>query len=86
MADRTITTRMRVEYKQAVDGINAVGTAADKAADKIEGSGKKSQSAFSQMAKQAKDNEQAWTTAGTALTAVGGGITAIGLAAMKTGI
>ena len=107
MADRTITTRMRVEYKQAVDGLNAVGQAAGKASDQIDDAGKKltvaeksqaravaaaerrasqSQTAFQKMSKQAAENEQAWNTAGTALTVFGGSITAVGAAALKTGI
>lgn len=86
MADRTIVTRMRVEYKQAVDGMNAVGSAAGKAANEIEGSGKKADTAFSKMAKNAAENEQAWTAAGGVLTGVGAGIVAMGVAATKTGI
>ena len=77
MADRTIVTRMRVEYKQAVDGMNAVGSAAVHASNRIEASGKKSDGAFSKMAQQAQQNQQAWETAGTALTIVGGAITGI---------
>lgn len=46
----------------------------------------KGQTAFGRMAQQARDNQQAWNTAGTTLTVVGGAITAVGAAAMKTGI
>ena len=42
--------------------------------------------AFQDMAKNAKANEQAWNQAGTVLTAVGGSIIALGVAATKSGI
>ena len=77
---------MRVEYKQAVDGMNAVGDAASKSADKVEGAGKKADTAFSKMAKNAEANEAAWNTAGGVLTGVGAGILALGAAATKSGI
>ena len=93
MADRTIVTRMRVEYKQAVDGMNAVGTAAGRASDKIEEAGRQSQrssqqaqGAFSKMAQHAAANEQAWTTAGSALSVFGGAVVGLGLSAGKAGI
>ena len=42
--------------------------------------------AFQDMAKNAKANEQAWNQAGTVLTAAGGSIIALGVAATKSGI
>ena len=93
MADRTIVTRMRVEYKQAVDGMNAVGSAAGKASEKIEEAGRagqqstqKAQGAFSKMAQHASANEEAWNSVGTALSVAGGAIVGFGLAAGKAGI
>ena len=107
MADRTITTRMRVEYKQAVDGFNAVGSAAGRAANEVDKAAQKltvaeksqqraaraaerrasqSETAIQKMSKYAAANEEAWTTAGTALTVAGGAILGFGLAAGKAGI
>ena len=107
MADRTITTRMRVEYKQAVDGFNAVGSSAGRAANEVDKAAQKltvaeksqqraaraaerrasqSETAIQKMSKYAAANEEAWTTAGTALTVAGGAILGFGLAAGKAGI
>ena len=93
MADRSIVVKLRAEHKQAVDAMKEVGDSAGQAADKIEATGKKSQQssqkaqgAFSKMAKHAAENEQAWTTAGTALTVFGGAVVGLGLSAGKAGI
>src|SRR5690606_27674860 len=48
--------------------------------------GKATQQVGQQAVKSARDNRQAWTTAGTALTAYGAGVTALGAALLKTGI
>jgi tape measure domain-containing protein len=50
------------------------------------GAAGKSQTAFQRLAQQAEANKDAWSTAGTALSTFGGAITALGVAAGKTGI
>lgn len=86
MADRSIVLRLRAEYQQAVDGFDKVGAAAERAGKKIEGAERSSKSGFGSLMQHARENQQAWNTAGTALTVVGGAITAVGAAAAKTGI
>src|SRR5690625_251428 len=49
-------------------------------------SGEGGATVLGRMAKSAQANREAWTTAGTALTAFGAAVTGIGVAALKTGI
>lgn len=72
MADRSIVVRLRAEVGQFKQ---QMGEAA-----------KATQQIGQQATKSARDNREAWTTAGAALTAYGAGITALGVAVLKTGI
>ena len=60
--------------------------ASEKQASTAESSAKRSEGAFSRIAQAAQENREAWTTAGTALTAFGAAVTGIGVAALTTGI
>lgn len=63
---------------------------AQKATEDVGASGEKSSqqatSALSRMAQSAQQNKEAWTTAGTALTAIGAGMLGVTAAVLKTGI
>ena len=81
MADRSIVVRLRAE----VDGFKAAMGQAAKSTEQIgkgaEGAAKKSDSAFTTLKRSATENREAWTTAGTTLTAFGAAsVGALGLA------
>lgn len=89
MADRTIVVRLRAEANQYKSEMDAAAKSAEKTGAAAEAAGKKVQqsgSQFQRMVNHARQNEEAWTTAGTALSAFGGGIVALGLAAGKSGV
>jgi TP901 family phage tail tape measure protein len=78
MVDRKVTVTATMDAsgmvkgaKEAETAVERAGKAVKKTADDTDGAAKQQESAFRRMAKSAKDNEQAWRTAGTALTAFG---------------
>src|SRR5690606_4011814 len=78
MADRRVTVTAVLDASGVVKGAKEAERAVEgdskgmtKAAKGGEDSAKKSGSAFSQMAKSARENEQVWTRSGTALAGFG---------------
>src|SRR5690606_12381690 len=57
--------------KDAEQAVDRAGKAMKRTADNSDEAAKRQESAFARMAKSARDNEQAWTTAGTAITTFG---------------
>ena len=86
MAERSISVRLRAEVNQFKSDMAAAGKAASDAAAKTETAWDKSSSHMGKLMQSAKQNEQAWNTAGGVLTAAGGSIVALGVAATKSGI
>lgn len=82
--ERSLTARNRLE--KATERLSAAERDHAKA---MQVSAQNSQAATSKLrglAQQADANREAWTTAGTAMTLVGGAIVGIGVAAMRTGV
>jgi tape measure domain-containing protein len=89
MADRSIVVTLRAEAAQFKSEMNAASKSAERAGEAAATAGKQVENSGSQLqtlAKHAAANRQAWTTAGTALTAVGGAIVGLGVAAGKSGV
>lgn len=82
MADRSIIVRLRAEVSEFVRGMQQ----AKKATEDVGQAAPKADSSLQKMVQSARDNREAWTTAGTALTAFGTAIVGVGAAALKTGI
>src|SRR5690606_38110131 len=57
--------------KQAEQAVDRAGKAMKRSADGADQAAKTQEGAFKRMARSAQENERAWTTAGTALTAFG---------------
>lgn len=62
------------------------GVALEQMGSRAKKAGGDAQSSMSKLAQSARDNGDAWRTAGSALMVFGGAITGIGAAALKTGI
>lgn len=82
MADRSVVVRLRAEVADFVRGMSQ----AKKATDEVGSAAPKAQSSLQKMVQSARDNREAWTTAGTALAAFGTAIVGVGAAALKSGI
>lgn len=74
------------DEKAATDALVTAEKNHKKALDDVAAASRGANGGLSGLVRSAKENEQAWTTAGTALTVFGGAITAVGVAAAKTGI
>lgn len=86
MTDRVTTVRLRAEvadFKREISG--AAGSLSD-LATKAGGAEKVASTSLGRLAQSAKLQREEWTTVGTALLGVGGATTAIGVAALKTGV
>ena len=83
---RSVITRLRVEAGQHITEMGRAADASTKAGDAAEKAGQRGDRALAGLARTAAENEVQWRRTGTALVAVGTGISAIGLAAAKTGI
>ena len=84
MAEKTVTVRIKAEYRAFQADMKAAARAAEQAAEGIEKSGKKSSSAVGQLMLDAKQHEQAWNTAGNTMMGFGGAVTAmVGLSVAK---
>lgn len=86
MATRNVSVRLRAEVNQFKADMQAAAKASSDAAKQTETAWDKSNSHMGKLMQSAKQNERAWNTAGGVLTAVGGGIIAVGAAATKSGI
>lgn len=86
MADRAVKVTLTLSASQYKAELERATKATEALGKSGEDAGKKSQGAMARLVASARENREAWTTTGQALLAVGGSITAIGIAAMKTGI
>src|SRR5665648_302567 len=82
MADRTVTVRIGAD----VTGLKRGMTEAASAIGGVDAAARPTNTTLGRLAQSARDNQAAWTTAGTALTAFGAVIVGVGVAALKTGI
>ena len=85
-ANRTISVRLKAEIDSFRRDMQAAAKASSDAAKQTETAWDKSNSHMGKLMQSAKQNEQAWNTAGGVLTAAGGSIVALGAAVAKTGI
>ena len=86
MANRTISVRLKAEVNQFKADMATAAKASAAAAKETEAAWDQSSSHMGKMMQAAKQNESAWNTAGGVLTAVGGGMVALGVGATKAGI
>ncbi len=86
MADRTIVVRLRAEVSDFKRAMAEAASASDKALGAADRNGQKIDTVLGRMVQSAQVNGQAWTTAGQAMLGLGTAITAVGAAALKTGI
>ena len=69
--NRSITVTLRANVQDFKAQFDAATKAAENTAKATEGSAKQAETAMGRMAQSARENEAAWTTAGTTLTAFG---------------
>lgn len=69
--NRSITVTLRANVQDFKSQFDAATKAAENTAKATEGSAKRADTAMGRMAQSARENEAAWTTAGTTLTAFG---------------
>lgn len=69
--NRSITVTLRANVQDFKSQFDAATRAAENTAKATEGSAKRADTAMGRMAQSARENEAAWTTAGTTLTAFG---------------
>ena len=82
MANRSITVTLRANVQDFKAQFDAATKAAENAAKGVEGSAKRTDTAMGQMVQSAKNNREAWTTAGATLTGFGAAaLGGLGLAA-----
>ena len=86
MADRTIIVKLRAEVGQYQKALGDAARATEQIADQAIRAGTQGNSAMGRLANSARQNREAWTTAGTALAAYGAGVTALGASILRTGI
>lgn len=86
MADRSVKVTLTLSAEQYKAELQKAAKATEDLGKSGEKAGTQSKGALDKMLSSARENREAWTTTGTALLAVGGAITGIGLAAAKTGI
>ena len=86
MSERTISVRLRAEVSDFKRSMAEAANSSDKMSAQFDKNGQKIQTVSGRMVRSAQINREAWTTAGTALTGVGLAVTALGAAALKTGI
>ncbi len=86
MADRSIVARLRAETDQYKRDMADAAKATETVATTAEGAGKRGTSAFSSLAKSARENKAEWTQVGVSLGVVGGAVTALGAMTLRTGV
>ena len=93
MVDRRVKVTAELDAKGMVEGarqaeaaVAKTGTAMKRTADQTEQAAKGQESAFRRMARSAQENERAWTTAGTAITAFGAVTTAALVGSAKAAV
>ena len=93
MVDRRVKVTAELDAKGMVEGarqaeaaVAKTGTAMKRTADQTEQASKSQESAFRRMARSAQENERAWTTAGTAITAFGAVTTAALVGSAKAAV
>lgn len=83
-AERTVTVRIKAEYRAFEADMKAAARAAKQAAEETEKAGKKSSSAMGRLLLDAKNNEQSWQTAGNTMMGFGASVVAmVGLSVAK---
>lgn len=93
MVDRRVKVTAELDARGMVEGarqaesaVARTGQAMKRTADQTEQAAKGQESAFRRMARSAQENERAWTTAGTAITAFGAVTTAALVTSAKAAV
>lgn len=82
MANRSITVTLRANVQDFKSQFDAATKAAENAAKGVEGAAKQADTSMGRMVQSARDNREAWTTAGATLTGFGAAaLGGLGLAA-----
>lgn len=71
MANRSITVTLRANVQDFKSQFDAATKAAENAAKGVDGAAKQADTAMGRMVQSARDNREAWSTAGTTLTGFG---------------
>lgn len=86
MSERSVAVRLRANVTDFKREIGSAGASLDTLAQRAGGAEKVAQTSLGRLAQSARLQREEWTTVGTALTAFGAGVGAVGVAALKTGI
>ncbi|WP_159622669.1 tape measure protein [Ruania rhizosphaerae] len=83
---RSVVVRLVAQISEFTRAMGQASRSVEEVGSATERTSQRSQTAVRSIVQSARENEQAWTTAGAGLTAFGAGITAAGVAAGRTGI